>query len=459
MFIVCQIGAREHYAIPRALHASGKLAGMFTDFWVPPESVFSHLPGARRLRDRFHPDLTDAPVQAPNTRMLAFELQQRLAKRQSWDTIPARNNLFQQLACAKLSYLFPDSCSLSPVSCSLSPDPCSLSPISSASPSHFTPLGTSGPAQRSSPTVFSYSYAALEIFRHAKRRGWRTVLGQIDPGPEEERIVAAERERYRHLASSWQPAPTTYWESWREELELADCIIVNSEWSRQCLLKEHVPPQKIEVVPLVYGEKTEDLETEDRRQESQGTEDGEQGAGVRRQETGPPNGLILNPLSSIPSPQSPNLRVLFLGQINLRKGVGRLLDAMRLLKGEPVELTLAGPVEIDPTAWADLPNVRWVGPVARSEVGRYYEEADLFILPTLSDGYAITQLEALSHGLPVMASKHCGAAVTHGENGWILDDLEPETIATAIRRAMDEYPSDIRAPEFSLHDLATALTR
>jgi len=149
---------------------------------------------------------------------------------------------------------------------------------------------------------------------------------------------------------------------------------------------------------------------------------------------------------------------LFLGQINLRKGVGRLLEAMRLLKDESISLTLAGPCEIDPATWSDLPKVKWVGPVPRSEVGRYYAEADLFILPTISDGYALTQLEALYRGLPVLASKSCGAAVTHGVNGWILDDLEPDTIAQAILDARKALPlAKVEMPPFSLDDLARAL--
>jgi glycosyltransferase involved in cell wall biosynthesis len=422
MWIVCQIGAREHYAIARALQARGALAGLCTDFWVPPGDMIGMLPGARRLRDRFHPDLADAQVHAPNARMFAFELKQRLVGKRGWDAIIARNEWFQQWALQEMAKISDQGPSI---------------------PSLSAPMGTNGPARRSSPTVFSYSYAALEIFRYAKSRGWRTVLGQIDPGPEEERIVAAERGRYRHLASSWQAAPTTYWESWREELDLADRIIVNSEWSRQCLLKEKVPSQKIEIVPLVYRAETEDA--------SPGNQ---QPSEVRRDASN-----IQNPTFKSQNP--PSKRVLFLGQVNLRKGVGRLLDAMRMLKDEPIELTLAGPTEIDPAAWADLPNVRWVGPVARSEVGRVYQEADYFILPTLSDGYALTQLEALSHGLPVMASKHCGAAVSHGGNGWILDDLEPKTIATAIRHAIAN-PLDstqIRPPDFSITDLAAALTR
>ncbi|MFN3410422.1 MAG: hypothetical protein ACK45B_15625, partial [Limisphaerales bacterium] len=41
------------------------------------------------------------------------------------------------------------------------------------------------------PTIFAYSYAALDILRWAKQRGWRTALGQIDAGPEMGRILAA----------------------------------------------------------------------------------------------------------------------------------------------------------------------------------------------------------------------------------------------------------------------------
>jgi glycosyltransferase involved in cell wall biosynthesis len=447
MWIVCQIGAREHYAIPRALHARTELAGLVTDFWVPPGHCFSRLPGARRLRDRFHPELDHAAVHAPNVRMLGFEFEQRLRRRCGWSGILERNVLFQRVALSRLAALIPGSCS--------------LSREISSSQLHLTPLGINGTAQRSVPTLFSYSYAALELFRFAKRRGWRTVLGQIDPGPEEERIVAEEQRRYGHLASNWRPAPASYWESWREEVALADRIIVNSEWSRQCLAKDGVPEEKMEVVPLVFGEKTQDCKTQDAREEGEKIQ---VSRGPIRGRKGETEGWLRparereNQEPRTKNQERGTLSVLFLGQINLRKGSGRLLDAMRLLKADDIELTLAGPSEIDPAAWADLPKVRWVGPVPRSEVARYYRTADLFILPTLSDGYALTQLEALAHGLPVLASKSCGAAVTHGENGWLLEDLEPATIAEALRQARLALPlPEVVPPQCTLADLGQAL--
>jgi glycosyltransferase involved in cell wall biosynthesis len=383
-WIVCQIGAREHYAIARALHRAGILGALVTDFWVEPGSVWSRLPKGRRLKDRFHGELQDARVIGGNLGMLCFEARNRGKRRNAWEGTVERNGVFQRGAIGKIS-------------------------------------GMAG-AMGSGVTLFSYSYAARELFRYAKSRGWTTVLGQIDPGPEEERIVAAEHVRYGELKSTWTPVPAGYWESWREEVALADRVIVNSAWSRDCLLKEGVPEGKMEVVPLVYGESA---------------------AAVRGERAA--KGEVF--------------RVLFLGQINLRKGVGRLLEAMRLLREEAVELTLAGPSEIDPVAWEDLPKVKWVGPVPRSGVGGVYACADVFILPTLSDGYALTQLEAMACGLRVIASRRCGAAVTDGVNGWLLEDEEPGTIAAAILRARDGVRGgEVELPRFGIGDLGRVLT-
>jgi glycosyltransferase involved in cell wall biosynthesis len=89
-----------------------------------------------------------------------------------------------------------------------------------------------------------------------------------------------------------------------------------------------------------------------------------------------------------------------------------------------------------------------------------YDRADVFILPTLSDGYAITQLEALARGLPVIASRHCGSAVVHGKNGWILPDLEPATIRDLLLevRSSSHVLEAAAPPDFGLDDLAAVLT-
>src|SRR5262249_17037601 len=138
-------------------------------------------------------------------------------------------------------------------------------------------------------TLFAYSYAALAPFRLARARGWRTVLGQIDPGPGEERIVARLGAEAPALVPDWRPMGTRYWDAGREETRLADLIVVNSPWSRRLLEEEGVPPQKIRIVPLGLQPPT---------------------AAAQFRRTYPQRFTAQRPL-----------RVLFLGQVNLRKGV------------------------------------------------------------------------------------------------------------------------------------------
>src|SRR5690349_15675522 len=196
-WLCCQLGAREHYAVPRALRREGLLAELITDLWM------------RRL-GRFHPGLAGARIAAPNLATLSFELKASLARENGWKLISRRNEWFQRQALARLKR-------------------------------------TNG-----NHTVFAYSYAAREIFEFARARGWRTVLGQIDPGPAEERIVAGLQKNSTIQHTHWEPAPKAYWSNWRDECSLADQILVNSGWSRDALIAEGVPAEKLQVIPLAY---------------------------------------------------------------------------------------------------------------------------------------------------------------------------------------------------------------
>ncbi len=367
-WLCCQLGAREHYAIPRALFRSSLLDRLVTDAWVPSSSFLAKLFGSR-LADRFHNELRDAPVIAFNSSLILFETLTRARDLTDWQKIIARNRWFQRkvvsyLRCSQLSTL------------------------------------------NSQPVLLSYSYTALEPFRHAKSQGWKTVLVQIDPGPEEERIVAEEVARVPELAGDWQPAPAEYWASWRKECELADRIVVNSEWSRDGLICSGVPREKVSIIPLAY--ETPDI----------GGQKSEVGARLY------PEGFT----------NERPMRLLFLGQVNLRKGVARLLEAARMLRDEPVEFWMVGPVQIAnaETLTRDA-RTKWFGPVTRKQAAERYRAADIFILPTLSDGFAITQLEAQAYGLPVISSKFCGRVVQSARNGLILKEPSAACIAAAIR--------------------------
>src|SRR5690606_3583526 len=105
-----------------------------------------------------------------------------------------------------------------------------------------------------------------------------------------------------------------------------------------------------------------------------------------------------------------------------------LIDAMKALVGHPVHLDVVGVLKGPTDLIQNLPdNVTLHGAVAGSEVDRYYQNADIFMFPTLSDGFGLTQLEAQSLGLPIIASNSCAAGVAHGVNGIIRDRIDGPT--------------------------------
>jgi glycosyltransferase involved in cell wall biosynthesis len=119
------------------------------------------------------------------------------------------------------------------------------------------------------------------------------------------------------------------------------------------------------------------------------------------------------------------------------KGVGQLLEAVELLSGENVEFWFVGPTQIHiPQNFRLHPQVRWFGVAPRAAVASYYSDADVFIFPTLSDGFGLTQLEAQSWKLPVVASRYCGDVVRDGFNGVILEEVSGRAIADALLRLL-----------------------
>lgn len=362
-WICCQLGAREHYAVPRALHNAGSLVELVTDLWIPPAiPVSRHFP--QKLRERFHPELSDATVKAVNLSALFFEGRSALSQLKGWDLIVRRNNWFQERALHEL-----------------------------------TRLAEENPHRQF--RLFSFSYTAHRLFKFAKLKGWATVLGQIDPGPLGERIVARLQRQYPELAGSSQPAPISYWQRWREECRLADRVIVNSGWSRLALLEEDVADDKIRITPLAYEAPVN-------------------AASFRRR------------YPDVFTPERP-LRVLFLGQVNLGKGMAAILDGVRLLENEPIEFWIVGQRQMKvPVQYLKNKHLRWLGAVPRSEAARYYQEADVFLFPTFSDGFGLTQLEAQAWKLPVIASRFCGNVVRDGVNGALLTVVSGEAIAEVI---------------------------
>jgi glycosyltransferase involved in cell wall biosynthesis len=242
---------------------------------------------------------------------------------------------------------------------------------------------------------FGFNTNCLEALRLVRSRGVFSVVDQVDPGKVEEDLVHDEMERWPGWERRSQRLPQCYWERLRAEWDLADAVLVNSEWSAEALVRQGVPREKLMVVPLAL-----DCPSDAR----------------------PPRTAARG-----------RLRVLWLGSVILRKGIPYLVDAARRLQHSDVEFLVAGPVGISKEAVGRFPsNIHLLGRVTRDQLADVYRKADAFVLPTISDGYAITQLEAMSHGLPVIATPNCGRVVTHGHDGLIVPPRDGAAIADAI---------------------------
>jgi UDP-glucose:(heptosyl)LPS alpha-1,3-glucosyltransferase len=133
------------------------------------------------------------------------------------------------------------------------------------------------------------------------------------------------------------------------------------------------------------------------------------------------------------------LVLLFIGNGFARKGLQYLIKALGLLPAHlPIILLVVGKDKHE-TRYQHLAQtlgcahrVHFLG--YRKDVGKLYATADLFVLPSLFDPIANVVLESLYSGTPVITGSQVGASelIDHGNNGFIIPDYKPETLADAI---------------------------
>jgi glycosyltransferase involved in cell wall biosynthesis len=146
--------------------------------------------------------------------------------------------------------------------------------------------------------------------------------------------------------------------------------------------------------------------------------------------------------------------ILSLGRIHPKKGLDRLVRAWA--KVEPAHpewrLRIVGHDELDHArelaalaVELKTQRVSIEGPVAGDAKTAAYREADLFVLPTLNENFAITVAEALSFGTPVIATKGAPwrGLAREGCGWWIDHGVEP--LAAALTNAMAIGPGALRA--------------
>ncbi len=136
-------------------------------------------------------------------------------------------------------------------------------------------------------------------------------------------------------------------------------------------------------------------------------------------------------------PRKPNakLRVLFAGTMSQRKGLADLFAAIKLLKRSDVELvvmgSLAAPMEFYRSQLADF---TYEPTRAHAGVLKLMATCDVLCLPSIVEGRALVQQEAMACGLPLIVTRNAGAEdlIEEGRTGFLVPPASPEAISDRI---------------------------
>jgi glycosyltransferase involved in cell wall biosynthesis len=257
------------------------------------------------------------------------------------------------------------------------------------------------PVRQALSGVYCYEDCALQTFQAAKKQGLRCVYDlPIAYWQTARRLLEEEAERW----PEWKPTLVGTRNSAAKldrktaELELADVVITPSRF--------------------VYGSLPEAAR---------------QRKACHIAEFGSPVPPGATPIEKIDRERP--LRVLFVGSMTQRKGLADLFAALKLLKRPDVELIVLGsPVcamEFYRRQYADF---RYEAPRPHAEVLRLMQECDVFVLPSIVEGRALVQQEALACGLPLIVTPNAGGEdlIREGETGFLVPIRSPESLAEKI---------------------------
>lgn len=147
--------------------------------------------------------------------------------------------------------------------------------------------------------------------------------------------------------------------------------------------------------------------------------------------------------------------LLYVGTIEPRKNIVRLLRAFSLLKERhriPHQLVLAGgsgwgTEEIYRTAKeiSHAEDIVFTGYISDAEKNALYQNADVFLFPSVYEGFGIPPLEAMHHGCPVVCSNAASLPEVVGDAAELVNPLEIESIADGIWHVLSDrlYAQDL----------------
>lgn len=168
-----------------------------------------------------------------------------------------------------------------------------------------------------------------------------------------------------------------------------------------------------------------------------------------------PYGVRLDRFRRFAEPPKDEFRVLFAGTVSLRKGVPYLLQAFRQVRHPRKRLRLVGPVlpEIQELFHRfDMTDVEVVGAVPQTKMAEYMSSSHVMVLPSIEEGLALVQGQALACGCPLISSTNTGGEdlFADGVEGFLVPIRSSEAIHERLQELADDSALQQRMSEAAL---------
>jgi glycosyltransferase involved in cell wall biosynthesis len=247
--------------------------------------------------------------------------------------------------------------------------------------------------------LLGFTAANLEPLKLAEARGAIGLHVQVDPGLEWYLTRQAEQRAFPDIEDEAKLPDGSFFDRIRSEWAYASRVIVHSEHSKQALVRQGVGEGKCIVASPAFSPV--------------------------------PGGRLKTRKPSQP------LRALFVGNHCLAKGFHYFVQAAKLAQ-QGIEFHSAGRIALKEAYRKEATkHVRMHGHLNQSAVWQLMAASDVLIFPTLSDGFGLVQLEAMSLGLPVISTRDCGDVVRDGIDGFKVAVRDSAAINEAISRLLD----------------------
>lgn len=245
--------------------------------------------------------------------------------------------------------------------------------------------------------------AALAPLEHARRIGVRTWLDcPIAHHRYAARLLTEEARLQPDFADTLQGSVVSSAtdRQLNHEIALADNMIVLSSFQSRTFAQEGVAPERLHVLPL--GVDTE----------------------------------LFRPAIRA---RSEILTIGFVGQITQRKGISYLVAAFNALHPRSARLLMVGRPVGSSRPWM-REGVEHHSAVARWNLPQFYAQMDVFVLPSLIEGFGLTALEAMACGVPVIVSENTFGTdvVLDGVNGYVVPIRDVDAIVERVRLLADD---------------------